>query len=61
MLEKDIIMEKNYILDLLNANMIKSHLIENFPKILLFYYYEDNNISNINKEIGIITINRYNI
>ena len=53
--------DRLYTFDLLNVEMIKSHLTELFPTVLLFYYCENTNIANTNKETGCISINEYNL
>ena len=50
-----------YTFDLSNLEMIKWHLNELFPSVLLFFYSENSNIGSTNKQIGCISINEFNL
>ena len=46
-----------YTFDMSNLNMIKNHLKELFPRIILFYDYDNENLGNTNKTSGCVAIN----
>ena len=46
-----------YTFDMSNLNMIKNHLEELFPRIILFYDYNNENLGNTNKTSGCVAIN----
>ena len=46
-----------YTFDMSNLNMIKNHLEELFPRIILFYDYDNENLGNTNKTSGCVAIN----
>ena len=53
--------DKVYSFDMSNIKMVQSHLYELFPEILLFFYSENLNLANTNRNTGCIAINEYNI
>ena len=50
-----------YTFDMTNLTMIKNHLNEFFPKVLLFYYFPEDSLANVNRSISCIAINTYNL
>lgn len=51
--------EPVYTFDMSNISMIKNHLNELFPKVMLFYYYENDNLGSTNKNAGCVDFNVY--
>ena len=49
--------DKVYTFDMTTLYMLKNHLKEIFPKILVFYDYDDDNLGNTDKYTGCIGIN----
>ena len=49
--------EAVYTFDMSNLNTIKTHLNELFPRIILFYNFDNDNIGNTNKNSGCISFN----
>ena len=49
-----------YTFDMTNLKMIKSHLEELCPKVIIFFTLENNNIANTQKNLPCIAVNRYN-
>ena len=49
--------EKVYSFDMSNLKMIKGHLNELFPRIILFYNYDNDNLGDTNKSSGCIAFN----
>ena len=43
-----------------NLKMIKSHLEELKPKVIIFFTFKNNNIPNTQKRFPCIEVNRYN-
>ena len=49
--------EKVYTFDMSNLEMIKGHLNELFPRVILFYNYNNDNVGDTNKNSGCIAFN----
>ena len=49
--------EKVYSFDMSNLKMIKGHLNELFPRVILFYNYDNDNLGDTNKNSGCIAFN----
>ena len=49
--------EKVYSFDMSNLKMIKGHLNELFPRVILFYNYDNDNLGDRNKSSGCFTFN----
>ena len=49
--------EKVYTFDMSNLEMIKNHLNELFPRVILFYNYDNENLGDTNKNSGCIAFN----
>ena len=49
--------EKVFTFDMTNLNTLKNHLEDIFPKVILFYVLNDNNLGNTDKNTGCIAIN----
>ena len=52
--------ETIYSFDMTNLKMIKAHLEELNPKVIIFFTFKNNNLSNTQKSFQCIEINRYN-
>ena len=53
--------ESVYTFDMTNLKMIKAHLEELRPKVIIFYTFKNNIIANTQKSFPCVAINRYNI
>lgn len=53
--------ERLYTFDMTNLEMIKLHLRELFPSVLVFFYCENRKIADTDKETGCISINEYHL
>jgi len=52
--------ESVYAFDMTNLKMIKAHLKELRPKVIIFFTFKNNNIANTQKSFPCVAINRYN-
>ena len=50
-----------YTFDMSNLKMIKEHLSNLFPRVLLFYYIKNDTLANTNKNITCVAINKFNL
>ena len=51
--------ESVYRFDMTNLKMIKAHLEELRPKVIIFYTFKNNNIANTQKDCPCVAVNRY--
>jgi hypothetical protein len=53
--------EPIYTFDMTNISMLKKHLEDLFPKFLIFYRFENDNLAETYKTLGWVAINLYNL